>query len=73
MTTENTPPTAILDWSLCVECPKCKKENDISTGKHDPDSGISIAIFNNAWVMLKGWPITCEHCGHDFTIKGVEY
>lgn len=66
-------PTARLDWSLWVECPKCKEENDLSTGEHDPDSEIGIAIFNNAWDRLKGLHVTCEHCGHGFTIEGVEY
>jgi hypothetical protein len=77
MTTEQTTtppaPVAQLDWSLNVECPKCKEDNDLATGRHDPENSIGNAIFTNARDKLAGWEVTCEHCGHDFTIKGVEY
>lgn len=66
-------PIAYLNWSLDVECPKCGDENDLSRHKHDPEYTIAQAIFNNAWGRLAGWEVTCEHCGHEFSINSVEY
>lgn len=71
--TDPPAPVAQLDWSLYVDCPKCKEPNDIAGPDHDSEHSISRAIFTNAWDKLAGWEVTCEHCGHDFTIKGVEY
>ena len=66
-------PTAQLDWSLTVYCPKCDEDNDLASGKHDCCSDIAQAIFTNEWDKLKGWEVTCEHCGHEFKISEVIY
>lgn len=73
MTTETKHPIAILDWSLRVECPKCEEENDLAGVKHDAENNIGLHIFTNAWDKLNGHEVTCEHCGHEFTIEKVEY
>lgn len=65
--------TAYLDWSLDVECPKCKEDNDLASGSHDGDHTVSRAIFSNAWADLKGHEVTCEHCGHEFKLDEVGY
>ncbi len=66
-------PTAYLEWSLNVECPKCKEDNDLSSGDHDPENEAGKAIFSNAWDDLKGHAVVCEHCGHEFKIDEVEH
>ena len=72
MTTELTP-TARLEWSLYVDCPKCSESNDLADSQHDTEYAIARHVFNNEWDKLQGWEVTCEHCGHEFTIKKVEY
>jgi ribosomal protein S27E len=67
------PPVARFEWSLHVDCPKCKKGNDLASPEHDGEFDIAKHIFNNNWDALKGWEVTCEHCGHEFTIEKVEY
>jgi hypothetical protein len=67
------PPTAQLDWSLYVTCPKCDESNDLSEPQHDTEHDISGHIFNNRWERLKDWEVTCEHCNHEFKIEKVEY
>lgn len=62
-----------LDWSLCVECPSCKKDNDLADGNHDTENDIAIAIFNNKWGDLKGYEIICDNCDLVFKIDKVEY
>ncbi|OLP04615.1 hypothetical protein [Rhodoferax antarcticus] len=69
----STPPTATLDWSLRVECPKCKHENDLADGVHDTENTIARHIFSNDWDKLAGWGVTCQHCAHEFTLGCVEY
>lgn len=71
--TNLTQPVAQLDWSLHVECPKCEEDNDIAGPEHDSEHTIAQAIFTNAWDKLEGHEITCEYCGHEFTLARVEY
>jgi uncharacterized Zn finger protein len=66
-------PIANLDWSLYVQCPKCDGSNDLAGPEHDTEHEIAHHIFTNAWDKLNGWRVTCEHCGHEFTIEKVEY
>jgi hypothetical protein len=66
-------PTALLDWSLHVDCPKCGLSNDLASGLHDAEHSIARHIFTNAWEKLGGWEVTCEGCEHEFTIERVEY
>ncbi len=68
-----TAPTALLDWSLRVDCPQCDKENDLADHEHDEEYRIAGHIFENRWDSLNGWEVTCKHCGHEFTIEKVEY
>lgn len=65
--------TAQLDWSLYVYCPACDESNDLATGIHDCEHHIARHIFRNDWDKLKGWEVTCEHCGHEFKLAGVQY
>lgn len=71
--TEAKRPTAMLDWSLHVDCPKCSVSNDLARWQHDQEHTIAGHIFTNAWDKLEGWEVTCEGCGHEFTIDRVEY
>lgn len=71
--TEELKPTARLEWSLYVSCPKCELSNDLAGPGHDGEYDVSRHVFNNNWDKLKGWEVTCEHCGHEFTIDKVEY
>lgn len=76
MSTTTNPteqPIAHLDWSLHVDCPKCKEDNDLADSKHDTEHDIARHIFSNAWDKLNDWEVTCEHCGHEFKIKEVIY
>lgn len=73
MNTQPEAPTAQLDWSLYVYCPKCERGNDLADPQHDTDHDIARHIFSNAWGKLDGWEVTCEGCGHEFKIKKVEY
>ncbi len=66
-------PTANLDWSLWVCCPKCSQSNDMATPNHDGEHDIARHIFSNKWDALKDWEVACEHCGHEFKIECVEY
>ena len=66
-------PTARLDWSLYVNCPKCDESNDLARAEHDCEHDIARRIFMNEWDKLAGWEVTCEHCGHEFLLGGVEY
>lgn len=68
-----TKPIANLDWSLYVECPKCKCENDLSDSQHDTENDIARHIFCNDWDVLQNWEVTCEICGHEFQIEKVVY
>ena len=68
-----TRPTALLNWSLYVDCPKCGKSNDLAEPGHDTEHEIARHIFANAWDKLDGWEVKCQHCGHEFTIETVEY
>lgn len=70
---EERKPTARLEWSLYVDCPKCSESNDLADAKHDTEHEIARRIFTNDWGKLQGWEVTCEHCGHEFTIEKVEY
>lgn len=72
-TQNNAQPVARLDWSLHVDCPKCGRSNDLATGDHDPEYTVARAIFTNAWHELDGHEVTCIGCGHEFSIKTVEY
>ena len=65
--------TALLDWGLHVDCPKCGLPNDLASGLHDTENTIARHIFSNAWDKLDGWEVTCEGCGHEFRIAGVSY
>lgn len=69
----NTDPTARLDWSLYVDCPKCEESNDMAGSEHDSEHQIAKHIFSNAWDKLDGWEVTCSGCGNEFKIKTVEY
>ncbi|MES3011975.1 MAG: hypothetical protein V4738_14395 [Pseudomonadota bacterium] len=68
-----TKPIAQLDWSLRVDCPKCGEENDLAKGEHDPEYRIAGHVFQDRWEKLNDWKVTCQHCGHKFTIEKVEY
>ena len=70
---EAKKPTARLDWSLHVDCPKCGGSNDLASCQHDVEHDIARYIFNNAWDKLDGWEVTCDGCGHEFEIERVEY
>lgn len=71
--TEQKRPTANLDWSLHVDCPKCGETNDLSSGEHDAEYSIARHIFNNDWDKLSGWEVKCQHCAHEFAIEKVEH
>jgi len=66
-------PTAWMEWSLHVDCPACEHSNDLASGDHDSEHRIAHHIFHNTWDKLQGWEVTCEKCGHEFAIQGVEY
>lgn len=68
-----TTPIAYLEWSLNVECPKCKESNDLAHPEHDSEHSIAKHIFANDWDKLQGWEVTCLHCGHEFTIDSAQY
>lgn len=70
---EATRPTALLDWCLYVDCPKCGLGNNLASCLHDTELTIARHIFTNAWDKLEGWEVTCEGCKHEFVIGGVEY
>lgn len=70
---EQLTPTALLEWSLYVDCPKCSESNNLAGSQHDTEHEIAHRIFTNEWDKLQGWEVTCEHCGHEFTIEKVEY
>jgi hypothetical protein len=63
---------AVLDWSLNVECPKCKQDIDLAKVERNEDGQYSRAIFNNKWHDLEGEEVECS-CGNIFKIKEVEY
>lgn len=65
--------TAYLEYSVNVDCPKCEESNDITDSEHDTECEVPKALFNNKWDDLKGFDVTCEHCGHEFKIEEVEY
>ena len=71
--TQESKPVATLSWSLDVACPKCGEDNDLSDPLPDPESSIATKIFSNDWSKLEGHEVTCQHCGHEFTIEEVEY
>lgn len=62
-------PIAYLDWSLDVDCPKCGEVTDLACSESD----MARYIFQSAWDKLRGWEVTCAHCGHEFEIEKVEY
>jgi hypothetical protein len=70
---EARKPTALLDWGLYVDCPKCSLSNNLASGLHDVEHDIARRIFTNEWGKLAGWEVTCEGCGHEFLLGGVEY
>ena len=70
---EAQKPTALLDWSLYVDCPKCGLNNNLASCLHDADNTIARRIFTNEWDALEGWEVTCEGCKHEFLLGGVEY
>ena len=70
---EASKPTALLEWSLHVDCPKCEEANDLASREHDGENSIAHHIFRNDWDKLAGWEVTCEHCEHEFMIERVEY
>jgi len=63
--------TAYVDWSLEIECPKCKEEFNLAN--MDDDGKYATAIFNNTWKKLHGEEVKCIYCNHEFLIDGVEY
>ncbi len=65
-------PSAHLNFSLFVECPKCKKDFDLIR-KNDNDNDISTKLFGPEWVKLQGWEVVCDYCDHEFKIKEVVY
>lgn len=73
MTEQPETPTAQLEWSLYVYCPKCELANDLADPQHDTEHNIARHIFSNEWDKLRGWEVTCEKCGHEFKIEKVEY
>jgi hypothetical protein len=70
---EARKPTALLNWGLHVDCPKCGESNDLASSPHDTEHYIAGHIFSNTWDKLDDWEVTCEHCDHEFTIGRVEY
>lgn len=73
MKTHPEAPTASLDWSLYVDCPKCEWANDLADPQHDTEHDIARHTFSNAWDKLRGWEVKCDGCGHEFKIEKVEY
>jgi hypothetical protein len=73
MTESTKKPTATLDWSLSVDCPKCGESNDLARAQHDTEHNIAQAIFTNDWDKLHDLEVTCEYCRHEFQIDRVEY
>lgn len=65
--------TAYLDYSLDVECPSCEAIIDLTSEHHDGEYYLATKIFTNKWDEVKGFEITCEHCGYQFKLDGVEY
>jgi len=70
---EARKPTALLDWSLHVDCPQCFLGNNLANCLHDTENSIAGHIFTHAWDKLEGWEVKCEGCGHEFEIDRVEY
>ena len=70
---EEQKPTALLDWGLHVDCPKCGLSNNLASVLHDAENTIARHIFTNEWDALEGWEVTCEGCKHEFLLGGVEY
>ena len=64
-------PTATLQYSIDVSCPKCHRANDLVN--QDDDCTISQAIFNNNWHNLKGLEVYCNYCEYEFEINEVIY
>ena len=56
-----------------MDCPKCELSNNLASGLHDVEHDIARRIFTNEWDKLAGWEVTCEGCGHEFLLGGVEY
>lgn len=63
--------TAVLTWSLYIECPYCHTDFDLA--EYDDDSVYSMPIFNNKWDDLKGEEVECPDCGEYFAIKEAIY
>lgn len=63
---------ATLTYTVDIECPKCKKEIDL-TENNDDDGQISFPLFNNRWDDAQGVSVTCDHCDHDFELDGMRY
>lgn len=70
---EARKPTALLDWGLYVDCPKCSRSNNLASSLHDGEYTIARHIFHNDWDKLRNWEVTCEGCEHEFKIERVEY
>lgn len=64
---------ATLNWSLRVNCPKCKEKVDLVAFDNDNDYLVATAIFSNQWDDLVGYEVTCPHCEHEFELTKVEY
>ena len=62
---------AQLDYSLNVDCPKCKSSIDLL--EQEGDGEFSTPIFNNRWDELKGEHVICPECDDEFTLDGCRY
>ena len=69
----NEKPTAFINWSLNVDCPKCEHDNDLADSIHDTEYSIAKHVFSNDWDKLDGWEVVCEKCNHEFNIDKVDY
>jgi hypothetical protein len=65
--------TALLDWSLYVDCPECELSNNLTEPQHEVEFEIARRIFTNEWDKLEGWEVVCEGCGCEFKIEKVVY
>lgn len=66
-------PKAQLDWSLTVECPKCKNDFDAVEQDACNDNSLANLVFNNKWDLADGRELVCPACDHEFEIGGIEY
>ncbi|AFY40639.1 hypothetical protein Lepto7376_4541 [[Leptolyngbya] sp. PCC 7376] len=60
--------SAVFDYSCYADCPNCLDTIDILDW--DEEGEVVSAYFDEAAIALD---ITCEGCGHEFTIDGFRH